>query len=225
MAVAFTHLSWWLWSGKHQEPRIANGSSLSSSPDSGLLDSDNLKFPLVKRANMASSSRKVRRKWHSREERKIDREYDVVIVPSDGGCVSGSESDGSDYSIGWMEPHGPGFNSDDESDNSFAVLVPCYGHRQDDMLEDPKNNLLGAIVNIPNYYSSGPTLAEMVAAVHLLFIMCYVLQCDAQAKITWNSGFHLCRLANISDYRRFLMDLYSITPSAGTTWSRVSSSI
>ncbi|KAB2023674.1 hypothetical protein ERO13_D06G031400v2 [Gossypium hirsutum] len=154
MAVAFTHLSWWLWSGKHQEPRIANGSSLSSSPDSGLLDSDNLKFPLVKRANMASSSRKVRRKWHSREERKIDREYDVVIVPSDGGCVSGSESDGSDYSIGWMEPHGPGFNSDDESDNSFAVLVPCYGHRQDDMLEDPKNNLLGAIVNIPNYYSA-----------------------------------------------------------------------
>ncbi|KAK8528273.1 hypothetical protein V6N13_056957 [Hibiscus sabdariffa] len=154
MALVFSNLPWWLWSGKHEEPRIANGSPLSSSPDSGLWESDNLKFPLVNRANAAYSSRKVKRKWHSREERKIDREYDVVIVPSDGGCVSGSESDGSDYSIGWLEPHGPGFNSDEDSDNSFAVLVPCYGHRQDNMLEDPKNNLLGAIVNIPSYYSA-----------------------------------------------------------------------
>ena len=155
MAVAFTHLSWWLWSGKHQEPRIANGASLSSSPDSGLWESDNLKFPLVKRANIASSSRRVKRKWHSREERKFDREYDVVLVPSDGGCVSGSESDGSDYSIGWLEPHGPGFQSDDDSDNSFAVLVPCYAHSQDNMVEDSKNNILDAIVNIPNNYSAG----------------------------------------------------------------------
>ena len=44
----------------------------------------------------------------SREERRIDREYDVVIVLSDagGGCLSGSESDDSDWSIGWLEPHG-----------------------------------------------------------------------------------------------------------------------
>ncbi|XWS25383.1 hypothetical protein CRYUN_Cryun27aG0064000 [Craigia yunnanensis] len=154
MAVAFTQLSWWLWSGKHQEPRIANGSSLSSSPDSGLWESDNLKFPLVKRASMASSSRRIKRKWHSREERKIDREYDVVLVPSDGGCVSGSESDGSDYSIGWLEPHGPGFQSDDDPDNSFAVLVPCYGHSQDNMIENSKNNILSAIVNIPDNYSA-----------------------------------------------------------------------
>ncbi|OMO50765.1 hypothetical protein CCACVL1_30268 [Corchorus capsularis] len=103
---------------------------------------------------MASSSRRVKRKWHSREERKIDREYDVVLVPSDGGCVSGSESDGSDYSIGWLEPHGPGFHSDDDSDNSFAVLVPCYGHSQHNMVEDSKNKILGAIVNIPDNYSA-----------------------------------------------------------------------
>ncbi|XWS14908.1 hypothetical protein CRYUN_Cryun35bG0049200 [Craigia yunnanensis] len=103
---------------------------------------------------MASSSRRVKRKWHSREERKIDREYDLVLVPSDGGCVSGSESDGSDYSIGWLEPHGPGFQSDDDSDNSFAVLVPCYGQIQDNMVEDSKNNILGAIVSIPNNYSA-----------------------------------------------------------------------
>ncbi|XVE60602.1 hypothetical protein DITRI_Ditri05aG0141500 [Diplodiscus trichospermus] len=162
MAVAFTQLSWWLWSGKQQEPRIANG-SLSSSPDSGLWESDNLKFPLVKRANVASSSRRVKRKWHSREERKIDREYDVVLVPSDGGCVSGSESDGSDYSVGWLEPHGPGFQSDDDSENSFAVLVPCYGRSQDNMMENSRNNILGAIVNIPDNYSAAQFLRLFMA--------------------------------------------------------------
>lgn len=155
MALAFTHLSWWLRGGKHQEPKISNGSSLNSLPDSGLWEPDNLKFPLVRRANMASSSRRTKRKWQSREERKIDREYDVVLVPSDGGCVSGSESDDSDYSIGWLEPHGPGFQSDDDVDNSFAVLVPCYGHVQDDVVEDSTKNILGAIMNIPDRYSAG----------------------------------------------------------------------
>lgn len=151
MALAFTNLSWWLWSGKHQEPR----SSLSPS-ESSSWDSDNLKFPLARGATFPSSSRRVKRKWHSREERKIDREYDVVLVPSDGGCVSGSESDDSDYSIGWLEPHGPEFQSDDDSenDNSFAVLVPCYGHNQDNMGENPQNNIFGAIVNIPDVYSA-----------------------------------------------------------------------
>ncbi|XP_038714680.1 uncharacterized protein LOC120008435 [Tripterygium wilfordii] len=153
MAVAFNHLSWWLWSGKHQEPKVPNGSSLNSSPDSSLLESDNLKFPLVRGTNMASSSRRIKRKWHSREERKFDREYDVVLVPSDGGCVSGSESDNSDYSVGWLEPPGPGFHSDDETDNSFAVLVPCYGRVHDDRVEVSKNNILGAIVRVPDSYS------------------------------------------------------------------------
>ncbi|GAV66839.1 hypothetical protein CFOL_v3_10349 [Cephalotus follicularis] len=151
MALAFTHLSWWLWSGKHQEPRISNGSSLNSTADPNMWESDNLKFPLVKGANIASSSRRVKRKWHSREERKTDREYDVVLVPSDGGCVSGSESDISDYSVGWLEPHGPGFPiDDDDANNSFAVLVPCYGHAQDDLVEDPKKKFSGAIVDAPN---------------------------------------------------------------------------
>ena len=49
MSVSLTHLSWWLWSGKHQEPKkLSNGSSLNSSQDSGLWESDALKFPLVK---------------------------------------------------------------------------------------------------------------------------------------------------------------------------------
>ncbi|KAL5559972.1 hypothetical protein UlMin_036183 [Ulmus minor] len=158
MAVAFTNLSWRLWSGKHHEPRISNGSSLNSSPDSAAWESDALKFPLVNKATMASSSsRRVKRKWNSREERKIDREYDVVLVPSDGGCVSGSESDDSDWSIGWLEPHGPDFQSDDDdTDNSFAVLVPCYGRGPDDMVDDSEDNILSAVAVgiIPDAYSA-----------------------------------------------------------------------
>ncbi|XP_044474714.1 uncharacterized protein LOC123202719 isoform X2 [Mangifera indica] len=161
MALAFSHLAWWLQSGKHQEPTISNGSSLNSSTDLGFWESDNLIFPLVRRANMASSSRRVKRKWQSREERKIDREYDVVIVPSDGGCVSGSESDDSDYSIGWLEPHGPGFQSDEDLDNSFAVLVPCYGKVRDNVVEDTKENIFGAIFNIHDSYSAATAYGTM----------------------------------------------------------------
>ncbi|XP_048439128.1 uncharacterized protein LOC125476736 [Pyrus x bretschneideri] len=148
---AFTQLSWWLWSGKQKEPRIPKGSSSNSSPDSGMRETDALKFPSVKGSNMASSSsRSVKRKWHSREERKIDREYDVVLVPSEGGCVSGSESEASDWSVGWLEPVGPGFQRDDDADDSFAVLVPCYGHVIHDMVKDSKNNILSTVGNIPD---------------------------------------------------------------------------
>jgi hypothetical protein len=155
MSLAFTNLSWWLWSGKHQDPRISKGSSINYSTDLNMLESEVMRFPLVQ-TNIGSSSRKVKRKWNSREERKVDKEYDVVLVPSDGGCVSGSESDDSDWSIGWMEPHGPGFPSDDETDNSFAVLVPCYGRDFGGRIEkDTKTNLLNGVGNFLDSYSDG----------------------------------------------------------------------
>ncbi|PKI73112.1 uncharacterized protein LOC116186968 [Punica granatum] len=152
MAVVFTPLSWWVSSGKQKEPRIPNGPPVNPSPsETGSWESDTLKFPLWKR-NVASSSRNIKRKWRSREERKIDREYDIVLVPPDGGCISGSESDDSDWSIGWLEPHGPGFRSDDESEDSFAVLVPCYGRDRDDLEDDRKSKLLGIVGNIADIY-------------------------------------------------------------------------
>ncbi|KAL3504872.1 hypothetical protein ACH5RR_034713 [Cinchona calisaya] len=155
MDIAFRNISWWLWSGKkNEEPKIQNGTSLNPSSDSGLWESDTLKFPLVHRGNMGSSSRRVKRKWHSREERKIDKEYDVVLVPSDGGCFSGSESDDSDWSIGWLEPHGPAIQNDDDSDDSFAVLVPCYGRGRGDLNEHPKDKFLDTIGNIPDLYTA-----------------------------------------------------------------------
>lgn len=155
MAVAFPQLSWWLWSGKNKEPRSSNGSPLNASLDTAIREPDTLKFPLVNGANISSSSRRVKRKWHSREERKIDREYDIVLVPSDGGCVSGSESDDSDWSIGWSEPNGPGFQSDDDPDNSFAVLVPCYGRMYNDFVDETKNSILSAVGNINDSFSAG----------------------------------------------------------------------
>lgn len=120
-------------------------------------DPDILRFPSMQEARIPP--RRVRRKWQSRTERRMDREYDVVLVPSDGGYLSGSESDDSDWSIGWFEPHAPDFSSENESENSFAVLVPCYGlpHRSDTVdskraslatgAENPKTQLLDVILS------------------------------------------------------------------------------
>ncbi|XP_073101052.1 uncharacterized protein [Elaeis guineensis] len=143
MAVAFTRISYWLWGGTDHEAQ--NNSSLSP-PDfpSGFREPDSLKFPSVNGSKMRSSSRRIKRKWHSREERRIDREYDIVLVPSDGGCMSGSESDDSDWSIGWLEPHAPDFQSESETENSFAVLVPCYGRGRCEQPERLKTHVLGA---------------------------------------------------------------------------------
>lgn len=157
MAVSFTRFSWWLWGGNDKEP-VPNGSLLNSSLDLGfgLREPEALQFPSFNGTKkLASSSRKVKRKWQSREERRIDKEYDIVLVPSDGGCLSGSESDDSEVSIGWMEPHGPGFQSDDESDNGFAVLVPCYSPGCKEVVEGPNNELLSVIKNLPNEFSPG----------------------------------------------------------------------
>lgn len=153
MAVAFTHLPWWLWSGKHQEPRVSNGSSLSSSPDAEFREPDTSKLPMTNGNNIGSASRRVKKKSPSFKERKAVREYDVVIVPSDGGCFSGSESDDSDWSIGWLEPHGPGFDSDNESDDSFAVLVPCYGRGRREMKGSAKDKL-NILAEVPDTYAA-----------------------------------------------------------------------
>ncbi|XP_010446595.1 PREDICTED: uncharacterized protein LOC104729355 [Camelina sativa] len=66
---------------------------------------------------------------------------------------SGSESvalalagDGPEWSVGWTEPHGPDFQSDD---GGFLVLVPCYRA----LVEASSNNnnqLLSAVKNLPS---------------------------------------------------------------------------
>ncbi|KVI03168.1 uncharacterized protein LOC112513799 [Cynara cardunculus var. scolymus] len=160
MSVSLTRFSWWYWcNGKEKEPTISSGSS-----------SDSMKLSSSKKKGTnltsSSSSKKVKKKWQSREERKrlVDKEYDVVLVPSDGVCLSESEESSydSDWSIGWMEPHAHEFlqsDSDDVSDNSFAVLVPCYRNdcKAFKMEEEPSNQLLSVLSKLPTGF---PAAAE-----------------------------------------------------------------
>lgn len=144
MAVAFTRFSCWIWSGKDRE---SSKSSLSSSSEfvPGFREPDCLKFPPANGPKIRSNSRKIKKKWQSREERRMDKEYDIVLVPSDGVCMSGSESDDSDWSIGWLEPHAPDFQSGSETENSFAVLVRCYGRGRSEQAQSSKTHALGAL--------------------------------------------------------------------------------
>ncbi|KAL5556810.1 hypothetical protein UlMin_039046 [Ulmus minor] len=92
MAISLTHLSCWWWGSKNKE-FIPNGPSINS-----LLE-----------------------KWQCREERRVDREFDIVLVPSDGVCLSSFKYDGSNVSIGWMEPHGNSFQTDDEDKTAMSL--------------------------------------------------------------------------------------------------------
>ncbi|PKA63055.1 hypothetical protein AXF42_Ash007851 [Apostasia shenzhenica] len=156
MALGFTRISCWLWGVKDRE---SNNCPLYPSPDfpSGFRETDSLKLPSKNGDGMRSSSRRIKRKWKSREERRlrIDRDLDMVIVPSDGGCFSGSDSDDSDWSIGWMEPHASDLQSDgSDRENSFAVLVPCYGRDRPKKTDCWKSHVSGT-VNQRSWFSSG----------------------------------------------------------------------
>lgn len=168
MALSVTRFPW-LWLGGKEKEKVSNGpvmNSLNTLGDWGIglrAEPENLKFYSVKGVDgrMPSSAGKVKRKWKSREERgsRVDKEYDVVLVPSDGVCLSGSESDDSDWSIGWLEPHAPDFQSDDDVDDSFAVLVPCYRHDFREVNEGGEetmaNPFLNAVKNFPVGHSAG----------------------------------------------------------------------
>lgn len=138
----------------------SSSSASSSVPSSPFGMGEMVKFPAMREAR--GPPRRGRRKFQKRSERRREREYDVVVVPSDGGCISGSESDDSDWSIGWFEPHGPDFSSENESENSFAVLVRCYGLPPSESMplpsgvDTPETQLLEAIIsNLSNGYSDG----------------------------------------------------------------------
>ncbi|KAL2504505.1 Uncharacterized protein Adt_20126 [Abeliophyllum distichum] len=164
MVLSFTKFSWWLFGGKEEE-QVSNGSSINSLAEWGVGlrgESESLKFYSLNGGNRkmpsSSSDRKMKRKWTSTDERKgIDKEYDAILVPLDGVCLTGSESDDLDWSIGWLEPHAPDFQSDNEADGSFAVLVPCYRHqcKKFEEVKEPGNYFLNAIKNFPNEYSDG----------------------------------------------------------------------
>ncbi|XVF17364.1 hypothetical protein REPUB_Repub10bG0114900 [Reevesia pubescens] len=156
MAVSFPGFKLWFWGGGSKEKQlVSNGSSLnslnSSSSDWGL----GLREPETVKFQTKIAPAKGKGKWQGSEERRmVDEECDAVVVPSDGVHLSGYESEGPEWSIGWEEPHGPGFQVDDGDDGGFAVLVPCYRLGSKELVEGPNNQLLSAIKNLPNGFSS-----------------------------------------------------------------------
>ncbi|XP_010437151.1 PREDICTED: uncharacterized protein LOC104720952 isoform X2 [Camelina sativa] len=82
-----------------------------------------------------------------------NKRKDLQEVESFGS--SGSESvalagDGPEWSVGWTEPHGPDFQSDDEADDGgFLVLVPCY-RALVEASSNTNNQLLSAVKNLPS---------------------------------------------------------------------------
>ncbi|KAL3649963.1 hypothetical protein CASFOL_006366 [Castilleja foliolosa] len=70
------------------------------------------------------------------------------------GLTSMYFADKSDWSIGWLEPHAPGFHSDGDTDDSFAVLVPCYRHDSQEFVENGVE-FMGGVTNSPIGFSDG----------------------------------------------------------------------
>ncbi|KAA3476196.1 DNA ligase [Gossypium australe] len=85
MAVSFPGFPWRFsrGGGKEKQP-VVKGASLNSGNSSS--DAETVKFQTKISGNG---------KWQGSEERRvIDKEFDVVVVPSDGIHLSGYESDG-----------------------------------------------------------------------------------------------------------------------------------
>ncbi|KAJ4887597.1 hypothetical protein Rs2_27345 [Raphanus sativus] len=101
MAVSFPRLPRWLCGGGGNTKKDSKGSPPS------------LNHSLKKSKTGSSSLKKMKR--GGGEEGKMGN----VLFP---------EPDDPEWSIGWVEPHGPGFKSEDDTGGGggFVVLVPCY---------------------------------------------------------------------------------------------------
>ncbi|MCD9559079.1 hypothetical protein HAX54_016810 [Datura stramonium] len=47
----------------------------------------------------------------------------------------------------WLEPYAPDFQNDDEADDNFVVLVPCYRHECKE-IKEANNQFLSVIENL-----------------------------------------------------------------------------
>ncbi|KAK7386725.1 hypothetical protein VNO78_27060 [Psophocarpus tetragonolobus] len=147
MAISLTRFAQSMWGGRKKEKKPVSKASASNSKPS----SD---WGPAKDTKSVPPHREVGR---NREERRMSREYDdVVLVPSDDDCgsdwcLSGSESDDSDWSIGWSEPLGSDFRR--KGDDGFAVLVPCYQPSCKKKVEASDKALLVGIKNLSNGFS------------------------------------------------------------------------
>lgn len=137
-----------------------------------------------KEGKQPSGSSKKKRQSREEEMKRVvmDKEYDVVLVPSDD----------SDWSIGWMEPHGPDFYNNNNNitddvvaDNSFAVLVPCY--RNDCKMEQQATNqFLNVLTDFPDGFPAGNTCTLFMFVIYLQipWNICFVLMWVVVIRIT-----------------------------------------
>ncbi|KAL1196410.1 hypothetical protein V5N11_023105 [Cardamine amara subsp. amara] len=114
MAVSFPRLPRWLCGGNAKEREKKESLPKGSSSLNNSLKKTS------KTASSSSSVKKTKRGWIGKgggsgggEEEKMGN----VVFP---------EPDDPEWSIGWVEPHGPGFITEDDDCGGFVVLVPCY---------------------------------------------------------------------------------------------------
>ena len=134
---------------KRKNAKLHKNSSVKSSPELNAKKLDLIRFNSFTgiEPNLASRTRKVRRKGRGR----VEGELDAVIVSCDGGC-SDSVSDALDWSIGWSEPSR--FLSEDEMEVGFGVLVRCYGPRSRGN-QDHGKDITGNNANVPELCFAG----------------------------------------------------------------------
>lgn len=130
--MALGDIARWLWRGKDSKRQLrpfasmpvkAKPSRSTSFPPKAKTTEDDVP--------RQRTTRYGRKRLGKVDQRRVDTEIDGFVLPAerdgDGDdWTTCSVSDESDWSIGWFEPLSSGFQGDD-SDNSFGVLVPCYG--------------------------------------------------------------------------------------------------
>ncbi|KAJ1289504.1 hypothetical protein BS78_02G169300 [Paspalum vaginatum] len=169
--MALSRFTQWLWPGPGgaaargaTHELTSGGLTGSSFPDfpSGFREPDTVTFYTAGGAGgRRTRPRRLKNRRRSRGELRVDREYDMVIVPSDGGgCLSGSDSDDSDWSIGWLEPQAPELQTDGDPENCFAVLVPCYRHGRQEQTGRHEDKFLGAGALADGRLSDGKNFVE-----------------------------------------------------------------
>lgn len=128
----------WIWGRKPREVPKLNPWNFSSSSSSSTAAGAAVSGRLLD-ASRSPAGETWRARRRRRTDPRVDKEHDAVVVPPDGGCFSCSDSDEEDWAVGWLEPPGPDFRS---SEDSFAVLVPCYDRAPGN--DDPPGELLFA---------------------------------------------------------------------------------
>lgn len=123
--MTFSDIARWLWRRRESNPRPRPSASF---PSKAKPPQPSVSFLAKAKSPEQHGARRRAARHGRRRLSEVDREIDGFVVVADGAdWTSGSDSDDSDLSIGWFERLSSGFSSDTESENSFAVLVPCYG--------------------------------------------------------------------------------------------------